>query len=173
VVAGEQANWSYFSPIVNPSSDVLSPSGALIFELDGNGLEVYDANHGDLKQWVAPPENFATGLHLLTVDDSGQRVFAITQSGFTIFDFTEAPLSIAYARPNQGTHGGGTSVTIRGSGFQSSSTVLFGTATAATTFVDGQTLTVVTPAMTTGATRITIQNADGQSYALDDGFTAQ
>ena len=43
---------------------------------------------------------------------------------------------------------------------------------ATVTFTDMNTLTVVTPALTTGAQRVTITNPDGETVSLDAAYTA-
>jgi broad specificity polyphosphatase/5'/3'-nucleotidase SurE len=57
--------------------------------------------------------------------------------------------TIAAVSPRTGPAGGGTSVTITGSGFQPGAQVMFGTVSAANVVVsaDGTTLTVTTPKM--------------------------
>jgi flagellar basal body rod protein FlgB len=50
--------------------------------------------------------------------------------------------------------------------------VTIGGKSAAATFKDMNTLTMVTPAMSTGAQRVTITNPDGNTVSLDADFTA-
>ncbi len=177
LISGEVANWGFLPPpfAVSGTSDVLNSSGSLLFQVDdtGKGVQVYDVNHGDLKEWTSLPEQVTASQHILTMDDGGHNLYVLSSSGFTILNFTFVPLSIAYLQPNQGTAGGGTTVTIRGSGFQPDSQVSFGGSSAVTTFVDSQTLTAVTPKMSVGPMQITIKNTDGQIYSLDDSFAAQ
>jgi hypothetical protein len=85
-----------------------------------------------------------------TLDDTDKNLYVLTQSGFTAVHFAFVPLSVADLKTNQGTASGGTIVTIRGSGFRSGCKAYFNDAPAATTFVDSQTLTVVTPQITSG-----------------------
>lgn len=61
------------------------------------------------------------GLHgtFLTVDENGQRLFALTTSGVTVLQLSNVPLGIGTIAPAAGPVTGGTSLTIRGSGFQS------------------------------------------------------
>jgi hypothetical protein len=63
-------------------------------------------------------------------------------------------------------------LTIRGSGFQSGTTVNIGGKSATVTFKSMNTLTVLTPALTVGAQRVAITNPDGESISLDAAFTA-
>jgi hypothetical protein len=135
-------------------------------------LLIFDVNHGDLKDWVALPSPIAVGTHVLTMDDVGQHLFALSSSGLNVIDFTFAPLSISYVQPSSGPASVGTLVTIRGSGFQSASQVLFNGKALATTFVDSQTLSVILPATNPGPMQVSVKNINGEVYALDDGFTA-
>lgn len=172
----------------------LHPSGALIYQpfLTGapgaastrGGIDVLDAHSGALRLRIALPQQLMTdvdGLHgdFLAIDENGQRLFAITSSdgspqnaGVTIVTLAAVPLGIGTVSPQSGPAAGGTTLTIRGSGFQSGATVQFNGKAASVTFKDKNTLTVTTPALTAGPQQITITNPDGQSYTLDAAFNA-
>ena len=66
---------------------------------------------------------------------------------------------------------GGDSVTIIGSGFESTSKVELNGVTTASTYIDAQTITLTTIATVSGAKRVTVVNADGQRYNLESGLT--
>jgi hypothetical protein len=137
-------------------------------------VQIFDVNHGDLKEWVELAEPIPNNTqHRLTLDDTGQNLYVITQSGFTAVHFTFVPLSVAYLKPSQGSAAGGTTITIRGSGFEPGCQVYFNNGLVATTFVDGQTLTAVTSQMAPGPVQLRVQNLDGQVYTLDNSFAAQ
>jgi DNA-binding beta-propeller fold protein YncE len=174
---GALARWSFLPPPfgLSGTSEVLNASGSLLFQVDnsGSGAQLYDVNHGDVEEWTPLPEQVAPRLHMLTIDDERHNLYVLSESGFTILNFSFIPLSIGYIQPNQGAASGGTVVTIRGSGFQPDSQVSFGGLSATTTFVDSQTLTAVTPTLLVGPKQVTITNTDGQSYSLDNSFTAQ
>ncbi len=114
------------------------------------------------------------GLHggFLAVDENGQRIFALTTSGLTIVQLADVPLGIGSVRPGSGPAAGGTTITIRGSGFQSGIKVTIGGKTAAATFKDLHTLTVVAPSVSSGAQQIVLTNPDGESVSLDAAFVA-
>jgi hypothetical protein len=172
----------------------LHPSGALIYQsfLTGpagnagvqGGIDILDANSGTLDLRILLPQQFMTdvdGMHgsFLTTDENGQRLFAITSkdgtaqnAGVTIITLANVPLGIGTLAPAQGPAAGGTTVTIRGSGFVSGATVSIGGKTASATFKDINTLTAVTPALPAGAQRLTITNPDGETISLDAAFTA-
>ena len=74
--------------------------------------------------------------------------------------------------PSSGPMGGGTSVTITGSGFVSGATVTNGGAAATgVTFVNSTSITAITPAGTAGAQNVVVTNPDSQFDTLTGGFT--
>jgi hypothetical protein len=121
------------------------------------------------------------GLHgsFFATDENGERLFAITstdgtaqKAGITVVQLANVPLGIGTLTPASGPAAGGTTLTIRGSGFLSGTTVTIGGNSASVTFKDMNTLTVVTPAVTAGPQRVTITNPDGETVSLDAAYTA-
>jgi DNA-binding beta-propeller fold protein YncE len=183
VITNQLAKWD-FLPVphsLSGNSDILNASGSLVYKTDegsdaihATGIQIFDVNHGDLKDWIELPEPVANNSeHRLTLDDAGQNLYVLTQSGFTSIHFAFVPLSVAYMNPGQGPASGGTTLTIRGSGFEPGSHVYLNGAPAATIVLDSQTLTAVTPQMAPGSVQLKIQNPDGQIYSLDNSFAAQ
>ncbi|HEY2544578.1 MAG TPA: IPT/TIG domain-containing protein, partial [Candidatus Acidoferrum sp.] len=172
----------------------LHPSGALIYQpfLTGpagnagvkGGVDILDAHSGTLRLRILLSQQLMTdvdGLHgsFLTTDENGQRLFAITSSdgtaqnaGITVVTLANVPLGIGTLTPSSGAAAGGATVTIRGSGFQTGTTVFIGGKSATVTFKDMNTLTVVTPALTAGPQRVAIANPDGETTSLDAAYTA-
>lgn len=172
----------------------LHPSGALVYQpfLTGpagnagvkGGVDILDAHTGALRLRILLPQQFMTdvdGLHgsFLTIDENGQRLFAITSkdgtaqnAGIAIVTLAAVPLGIGTLTPANGVAAGGITLTIRGSGFQNGATVTIGGKAATVDFQDMNTLTVITPALPAGAQRITITNPDGETIALDAAFLA-
>jgi hypothetical protein len=172
----------------------LHPTGALLYQpfLTGpapaappaigiqGGIDILDAHTGRLRLRIFLPEPLAAlstdvdALHgsFLALDETGQRIFALTTSGLTVVQLATVPLSIGTISPTSGRASGGTTLTIRGSGFQSGATVTVGGKTAATTFVDINTLSVTTPTLPTGPLQVVIINPDGDSYSLDAAFSS-
>ena len=121
------------------------------------------------------------GLHgsFLTTDENGQRLFAITSSdgtaqnsALTVVQLAVVPLGIGTVLPSTASASGGTTLTIRGSGFLSGATVSFNGKNVTATSKDGNTLSVVTPALASGPQQIVITNPDGQTVSLDAAITA-
>jgi len=108
----------------------------------------------------------------LTIDENGQRLFALTSSGLSVLQLASVPLGIGSLLPANGPAAGGTSVTIRGSGFQSATTLTLGGKVVSVTFKDMNTLTFTTPSFAAGAQRLVVTNPNGESASLDAAFTA-
>jgi len=172
----------------------LHPSGALIYQpfLTGapasagvkGGIDILDAHSGALRLRIFLPQQLLTdidGLHgnFLTTDENGQRLFAITSSdgtpqnaALTIVQLAAVPLGIGAITPTTVAATGGATLTIRGSGFQSATTLTINGKAASVTFKDANTLLVVTPSLTPGSQQIIITNPDGETVLLDAAFFA-
>ena len=174
---------------------LLHPTGALLYEpfLDGPaplappptglhaGIDIRDAHNGQLRLRVSLPEPFAMlstdvdGLHggFLTIDENGQRLFALTTSGLAIVKLASVPLGIGTLSPSAGSAAGGVSVTLRGSGFVNGTKVTLGGKSANVTWKDMNTLTFATPAVSPGLQQLVLTNPDGETVSLDAAFLAQ
>jgi DNA-binding beta-propeller fold protein YncE len=173
----------------------LHPSGSLIYEpfLTGpapvslpiagvqGGVDIVDSHTGRLRLRIMLPEPPAMlaadsdGLRadFLAIDENGQRIFALTASGLTVVQLSSVPLSIGSISPAAAPGIGGTTLTIRGSGFQSGTKITIGGKSASANFQDMNTLTVLTPSLPSGAQQIGLTNPNGETYSLDAAFTAQ
>ncbi|GAC1702591.1 MAG: hypothetical protein NVS9B4_08310 [Candidatus Acidiferrum sp.] len=172
----------------------LHPSGALLYQpfltaAPGSpgvrgGVDILDAHSGILRMRLFLPQQLMTdvdGLHgnFLAVDENGQRLFAITSSDGTpqnaalsVIALASVPLGIGTISPATAPAAGGTLLTIRGSGFQPGLIVTIGGKSASATVKDLNTLTLIAPALTTGAQQIVVTNPSGESSALDAAFFA-
>jgi hypothetical protein len=172
----------------------LHPTGALIYEpfLDGRaptappatgihgGIDIRDAHSGQLRLRLYLPEAFAMlntdvdGLHggFLTTDEIGQRLFALTTGGLSIVQLANVPLGIGTLSPSSGAAVGGTTVIVRGSGFQSGIKAVLGGKSAMVAIQDMNTLILTSPALSPGQQQLILTNPDGESVSLDAAFTA-
>ena len=172
----------------------IHPSGALVYQpfLTGQpgqpgvrgGIDIFDAHSGVLRMRILLPQQFLTdvdALHgeFLTIDETGQRLFAITSTdgtpqnaGITIVQLASLPLAIGTVTPSAVPASGGAVLTVRGSAFQSGASVTIGGKSASVTVKDASTLTVTVPPLLAGPQRITITNPDGASATLDDALLA-
>lgn len=148
------------------------------------GIDILDAHSGVLRLRIFLPKQFMTdvdGLHgsFLATDENGQRLFAITSTdgtrqnaALTIVQLAAVPLGIGAITPSTVPATGGASLTIRGSGFQSATTLSINGKPATVTLKDSNTLLVVIPALTPGSQQISITNPDGETVSLDAAFVA-
>ncbi len=152
--------------------EVMHPSGSLIFQPETSGIDVFDTLRGRLDLRIDLPFTVGTALDSMAIDETGSRLFIITTDGLAVVQIAQLPLSIGTLTPSSGPASGGTTVTIRGSGFVNGTTVLFGSASASTSFVDTNTLKVTTPPTQPGPQRVTVTNPDGTNYSYDAGFSS-
>jgi len=92
--------------------------------------------------------------------------------GSTPVPIITTPLAVNSISPNTGPPGGGTLVTITGTGFQSGATVSFGGAAATlVTVLSSTQVQATTPAHGNATVDVTLTNPDSQSSTLTNGFT--
>lgn len=112
------------------------------------------------------PAHAAGAVSVAVRNSDGQ--IATLASAFTYV----APPFVSGVSPSSGSSGGGTAVTISGSGFMGGATVTFGGAAATSVNVASATsITATTPAHAAGAVNVTVLNPDGQSGVLTSGYT--
>lgn len=81
------------------------------------------------------------------------------------------PPTVSAVIPNSGTTAGGTAVTITGTNFRAGAGVTFGgTAATSVVVVNSTTITAVTPARSTGAVSVAVNNSDGTSATRSNGY---
>jgi hypothetical protein len=143
-------------------------------------VDIIDAHSGSLRRRIFLPEplamlsNDADGLHgsFLAIDENGQRIFALTNSGLTVLQLANVPLGIGWLTPSTGTASGGTTVTLRGSGFQSGTKLMLGGKNVAVNIKDMNTLTFATPGLSAGPQQLILSNPNGEAVSLDAAFIA-
>ena len=165
-----QPDFLYFGADERRPGNKLHDSGALLYRPFQFGVDIFDVHRGEFRQRISLTQQIPWDVEVMAIDDTGGRIFLVTNAGLTIVELDAVPLSIGGLTPSAGPAGVGTEVTIRGSGFRPDTVVKFGTEEAFTTFVDANTLRVVTPSLPAGSVRVTITNPDGEEYYLDAAF---
>jgi IPT/TIG domain len=156
---------------VNQPGMALHDSGALLYSSTDRGIDVIDEHHGTLSERIVLNEQ-AVGLSgSLAIDQTGGRIFLITNAGLTSIELDAVPLSIGSVTPSSGSPG--TLLQIRGSGFQTGTTAKVNGKVANTTFVDAGTLQLTIPVIASGPAALTLVNSDGTSYNLDAAIVVQ
>lgn len=175
-----QVNFPEFQSIAEGPSLQLDQSGALLYAVTGEGVDIIEARTGQLRERVllsekilfGPTEQLQTPSKTMAITPAGDHIFLLTTAGLTMIDLDSVPLAIGSVTPASGASG--TTVTIRGTGFVSGTTVAVNGAPAATSFVDASTLQVVLPnSLPTGAVQFVLTNPDGSKFSLDAAFVVQ
>jgi hypothetical protein len=163
--------WVNFRNLV--PGEKLHSSGSLAYVPTTIGLEVYDIHHGDRALSIGINAGSAVGPDNLAVDHAGTRLYVAEPQGIGVIDLENAPLSIGSLTPDFGDASGGDTVVLRGSGFQSGTTVSFGDRAATSVqFIDSTKLVVTTPNMIAMKNLVSVHNPDGTAYTLDAAYDA-
>jgi hypothetical protein len=149
----------------------MNDSGSLLYVPFQNSVDILDVSHGILSRRVTLSEQIPQIIDVLAIDTTGQNIYAITNAGLTIIQLNAAPLSIGSVTPAAGS--AGTTITIRGSGITSGTTVAFNGSVASVHFVDAGTLRATAPPVAAGPVQIMLTDPSGGTYILDDAFIAQ
>jgi len=145
-----------------------NPSGSLLFVGGQYYIDVFDVHTSRVVMQIAEPSYTNYG-RAMALDETGTKIFSVDQNGLVISQLAEAPLSIATVSPGDGP--GGTTVTIRGSGFENGTVVKFGSTQVSASFVDTMTLTADVPSLPSGPVQVTVINPNGTQYSYDAAFT--
>jgi IPT/TIG domain len=157
--------------VVNQPGTALHRSGSLFYSSTNLGVDIIDVHHGNLAERVLLAEQLSFLSGSLAVSSTGQQIFLVTNAGLTIIDLDAVPLSMGSVTPSTGSPG--TVVTIRGSGFQTGTTVTFNGTAAPATFVDPDTLQITVPNIANGWATITVSDGSTNSYSLDGAFNVE
>ena len=113
------------------------------------------------------PSVASTGVVAVTVTNTDGKAATLSNA----FTFTTS-MFVTAVSPSSGTTGGGTPVTITGSGFASGATVRFGTSNATSVVIaNANLITAVTPARSSGAVTVTVTNPGGEAASLANAYT--
>ena len=137
-------------------------SGACATAAEGSGVTCSWNTTG-----VTPGSYYVYGI---TNDGVNPQVSAYSTGTITINAFPI--INVSAVTPNAGAVGGGTSVTISGSNFQSGAAITFdGISATDIVFTNSTTLTAKTPAHAAGMVDVMVTNPDMTSDTLVSGFT--
>jgi len=162
-----------------PNDAALNDAGSLEFapgqtSVSGPpGMFILDAHHGDVLDNIVLQNPINDWTKTVAVDSTAQHVFMADSQGLTVLTLEAAPLAIGWLNPAVASTGGSSVITLRGSGFQTGTTVTIGGKTATAVYVDANTLQVTVPANVAGAAQVVVQNPGGETYGLDAALLYQ
>ena len=155
-------------------------TGALLYAVNGAGVDIFDARAGQLRERVllseqilsGPTQILQTPEKTMAISPAGDQIFLLTTAGLTVVDLDAVPLGIGSVTPTSAATGSG--VTVRGTGFVSGTSVAVNGSAAAVSFVDASTLKVTIPAaVKPGPAQLIITNPDNSQFTLDAAFLVQ
>lgn len=166
----------YSGQIVGQQSILPHPqfngAGSLYYLAYPTYVEIIDVLHSTLRMRFSLSETVSSSIPApIAVDPDGRYMFLITNKGLTVVDLGQAPLSIGWLNQTSATPG--SQVVIRGSGFDSSTTVTIGGQAAAAFVTDADTMTVTIPSVSPGPTTISVTNSTGVQYSMPGLLTIQ
>ena len=145
----------------------INAAGSSYFLPYQNYFEIYDVARGSLRMRFSLTQTIVnTAATPLGIDSGGRHVYLLTDKGLTVVDFGQALLSIGHL--SQRNVSAGAQITVRGSGFDSSTAATVGGEAASVSVTDENTLTLTIPAGQPGSQDLTLTRADGQSYTLQN-----
>jgi hypothetical protein len=175
------ASGSVNDAIVNAA--ITAPSSLLIGA--GGSASVVDAGTGATYAWSVTNGTLNSGSGTRTINftaagAAGTTTLHVTVTTTTACSDTKSAnvsivppgVSVTNVAPAAGRIGGGTPVTITGSGFQNGATVTIGgTAATSVVVVNATSITAVTAAHAVGAVAVTVTNTDTGTGTLPSGYT--
>ncbi|MGH9763144.1 MAG: beta strand repeat-containing protein, partial [Blastocatellia bacterium] len=173
-----------YSGSVAPSISSISPTsgttaGGTFVEIDGTGFTsgttvtmggsaASVVSTSSTRIVVTTPAHSASAADVIVSNAGGQSILS---GGYTYITSVTPP-SVSAASPSSGPSGGGTTVSITGTGFTAGATVSFGgVAATGVTATSSTTLRATAPAHAPAVVDVVITNTDGQSATLTGGFT--
>jgi DNA-binding beta-propeller fold protein YncE len=151
----------------------LNDSGSLEFVANSNKLFIFDTHHGDLLRSLTLPSQVNTWTRAIALDPTAAHVYISDLQGLTVLTLASPPLALGSVTPSIASVSGGTILSLRGSGFDPTTTVDIGGKMATTVFVDASTLQVTAPANSVGPTQMTLRKPGGERYQLDSALVYQ
>ena len=154
------------TPLLEPK---LSDSGSLYYLAFPNFIDIVDFHQGMLRIRFSLSETISNTGTPLAIDPNGRYLYLITGAGLTVIDLGEAPLSVGWLSAT--TASPGMQITVRGSGFNSSTTATVGGQASNVALVDANTLKLTVPSLGAGPTTIILSNSNGETYTATGFLT--
>ncbi|HEX9493211.1 MAG TPA: IPT/TIG domain-containing protein, partial [Thermoanaerobaculia bacterium] len=154
----------------NYDSIVVDPQNANLLHLGSANGYWFSLDGGET--WNAANNGFGGTVQIYGLAMTpGRHLIAATNSGLFLLSFAQPPM-VTSVSPNASNAGGGATVTISGSSFQSGASVTFGgTSASSVMVVSATTITATTPAHAAGTVDIVVTNPDFLSGTLAGSFT--
>jgi hypothetical protein len=159
------------STLPNLLEPQLNAAGSLYYMAFANFFDIMDVQHAILRMRFSLSETVQNTAVPMAIDSGGRFVYLITNKGLTVVDLGQAPLSIGWL--NSGTVSPGAQITVRGSGFNSSTSATVGGPAATVSVTDQNTLTLTIPNLNPGPATIILTNSDGTTYTAVGLLTVQ
>lgn len=143
----------------------VDPTGAIFYQPLASGVTLFDSHTGEDRENISlagTVQNLSNGS--LIRDDTGNRLFVVTSSGFTTIQLDALPIAIGSISASGG------SWTITGTGFTANTTLTIDGTAISTQFVDPQHLQISGAPNLNQAHTLTLTNADGHSYTYAAAF---
>lgn len=175
-----QVNFPEFQSIREGPTLQIDQSGALLYAVNGAGVDIMDTRTGQLVERVllaeqtlsGPREVLQTPSKAMAITPTGDEIFLLTTAGLTIVELDSVPPGIGSVTPASGT--AGSLVNIRGTGFVAGTSIAVNGISASSSFVDASTLSVTIPAgVQKGTAQFTLTTPDGSKFSLDAAFRVQ
>jgi len=169
IVAQPQALYGYsLTPEYPPASATimlrgarLNAAGSLYFVPHTGYFEIIDALTATLRMRFSLSETVQDVTRPIATDEGGKQIFFLTSAGLTVVNMGQAPLSVGHLGATQPVSGG--VIQLRGSGFDSNTTVMIDTSPANASFVDENTMNITLPSLPSGPHDLILQRTDGSS----------
>jgi hypothetical protein len=164
-------------------SAAITAAAVVISNSTGNSASVASAGAGATYTWSisggAITAGSGTNAITFAAGSAGALTLSVTVTNSNGCTDTQSatinvvdPVTVSNVSPSKGAEAGGTSVTIKGSGFLAGATVTFdGIAATNVVVVSSTKITATTPAHAEGAVNVVVTNSNTATGTLSGGFT--
>jgi len=142
----------------------LNASGGLYYVPHAGYFEIIDTATATLRMRFSLTQTVQNVVEPMAIDEGGRKIFLLTDAGLTVVDLGQAPLSVGHLGTVQPVSGG--TIQLRGSGFDTTTTVTVDSIPASAKLMDENTLTVSLPALNSGAHDLILSRDDGSTLTV-------